>query len=152
MAIISDVAAENLIPKLVRCNNLKYKEDVMRKRAALVVITGLTGLLALGPVQFASATDEVKKEETGKQIAFNNKKGNCLACHAMPTVPDAEAPGNIAPPLIGMKARFPDKAKLREVIWDQMKFNPRTAMPPFGKHKILTEEEIDKVTDFIYTL
>jgi hypothetical protein len=25
-------------------------------------------------------------------------------------------------------------------------------MMPFGQHKILTEEQIDKVTDFIYTL
>jgi len=124
----------------------------MRQRVALIVITGLTGLLALSPVRFAAAADEVKKEVTGKQIAFDNRKGNCLACHAMPTIKDAESPGNIAPPLIGMKARFPDKAKLREVIWDEMKFNPRTSMPPFGKHKILTEEEIDKVTDFIHTL
>ena len=48
------------------------------------------------------------KEETGKEIAFNNKKGNCLACHGMPTVPDAQSTGLYGPPLIAMSARYPD--------------------------------------------
>lgn len=92
------------------------------------------------------------KEETGKDIAFNNKKGNCLACHAMPTVPDAVSAGMYGPPLIAMKARFPDKAKLRAQIWDATATNPFSSMIPFGKHKVLTEQEIDKVTDFVYGL
>lgn len=121
----------------------------MRKRASLMVAVGLAGLVTAGLVPFAAGAAE---EETGKQIAYNNRKGNCLACHAMPTVPDAESPGNIAPPLMGMKARYPDKAKLREFIWDATKSNPQTSMPPFGKHKILTEQEIDKLVDFIYSL
>lgn len=93
-----------------------------------------------------------KKEETGKDIAFNNRKGNCLACHGMPTVPDAVATGLYGPPLIAMSARFPDKAKLRAQIWDATAFNPSSTMIPFGKHGVLTEAEIDKVTDFIYGL
>ncbi|MEO8626840.1 MAG: hypothetical protein ABI612_01890 [Betaproteobacteria bacterium] len=28
--------------------------------------------------------------------------------------------------------------------------NPNTVMPPFGKHQVLTEEEIDLIVDFIY--
>ena len=32
----------------------------------------------------------------------------------------------------------------------QMARNPQTVMPPFGKHKILTEEEIDLIIDYIY--
>lgn len=121
-----------------------------RKQTSLVLAAGLAGLLTIGTVQLAAAADGAKKEMTGKEIAFDRSKGNCLACHAMPNVPDAEAPGNMGPPLVDMKARFPDKAKLRARIWDEMKFNPNTSMPPFGLHKILTEKEIDKVTDFIY--
>jgi sulfur-oxidizing protein SoxX len=94
----------------------------------------------------------VKKEVTGKDIAFDRRKGNCLACHGMPTVPDAESTGLYGPPLIAMSARFPDKAKLRAQIWDATAFNPSSTMIPFGKHKVLTEEEIDKVVDFIYGL
>jgi sulfur-oxidizing protein SoxX len=51
-----------------------------------------------------------------------------------------------------MAARFPDKAKLRAQIWDATVANPQTSMIPFGKHKVLTEQEIDKVTDYIYSL
>ena len=121
----------------------------MRKRTPIALGTALLSALLLNASVFAA---DAKKEETGKDISFNRSKGNCLACHAMPTVPDAEQPGNSGPPLIAMKDRFPDKKVLRDKIWDAMKTNPDTFMPPMGKHKILTEEEIDKVVDFIYGL
>jgi len=99
-----------------------------------------------------TASAAPKKEETGKDIAFNRTKGNCLACHGMPTQPDAESTGTYGPPLIAMSARFPDKAKLRAQIWDATAMNPNSSMIPFGKHGVLTEAEIDKVTDFVYGL
>ena len=108
-------------------------------------------LLAALLVNAAIAAEPVK-EETGKELAYNNSKGNCLACHAMPTMPDAEQPGNSGPPLIAMTARFPDKKVLRAKVWDATATNPDTIMPPFGKHKVLTEEQIDKVVEFIYGL
>jgi len=114
------------------------------------VKTGIA-LLAVLFVNAAIAAAPAK-EETGKEIAYNNKLGNCLACHAMPTMPDAAQPGNSGPPLVAMSARFPDKSKLRAQIEDPMVRNPQTFMPPFGKHKILTEEQIDKVVDFVYGL
>jgi len=58
----------------------------------------------------------------------------------------------MAPPLIAMSARYPDKAKLRAQIWDATAVNPASSMIPFGKHGVLTEQEIDKVTDFVYGL
>jgi L-cysteine S-thiosulfotransferase len=124
----------------------------MRKRASPLLPALVSGLLAAALGNGAFAAEPVKKEETAKDLAYTTAKGNCLACHAMPTQPDAEAPGNIGPPLIAMSARYPDKAKLRAQIWDATVANPQTSMPPFGKHKILTEQEIDKVTDFIYGL
>jgi len=51
-----------------------------------------------------------------------------------------------------MQARFPDKQKLRDQIYDATKANPNTIMPPFGKYKIISGEELDKVVEFIYTL
>lgn len=119
----------------------------MRTRAPRVLAA-----LVLASVSAAVFAADAPKEETGKSLAFNRSLGNCLACHAMPGVPDAEMPGTIAPPLIAMKARFPNRADLRAQIWDATVRNPQTSMPPFGKHKILTEEEIDKVTDFIHGL
>ncbi len=87
--------------------------------------------------------------EQGKQVAFDRKKGNCLACHM---IAGGSLPGNIGPPLIAMKARFPKKADLRAQLWDPTVKNPHSIMPPFGKHRILTEKEIDLVTEFIHSL
>lgn len=88
--------------------------------------------------------------ESGQSVAFDRKKGNCLACHAIPNDPDAHTPGDIGPPLVGMKSRYPNRGKLRAQIWDATANNPNTSMPPFGKNKILTEQEVDLVTDYIY--
>ncbi len=85
----------------------------------------------------------------GKSIAFDRSKGNCLACHI---IAGGESPGNIGPELKDMKQRYPDKGLLRKRIWDETSFIPSSVMPPFGKHKILTEIEIDQVVEFIYTL
>ncbi len=85
----------------------------------------------------------------GKQLAFDRSKGNCLACHA---IDGGESPGNIGPELSNMKHRYPNKNLLRKRIWDETQFNPITVMPPFGKHHILTENEIDQVVDFIHSL
>ena len=85
----------------------------------------------------------------GKKVAFDRKKGNCLACHMMA---GGSLPGNIGPPLVAMKARYPDKADLRAQIWDATVANPNTIMPPFGKHEILSEKEVDLITEFVYTL
>ena len=98
--------------------------------------------------QLASAADDSAIAE-GKKIAFDRVKGNCLACHM---IEGGELPGNIGPPLVAMKARFPDKAKLRAQIWDSTRSNANSIMPPFGRHEILTEGEIDKVVEFIHSL
>ena len=119
----------------------------MRKLHQLITACALGAITLTGSALAADAN-----EMTGKQLAFTNTKGNCLACHAMPTVPDAVSAGLIGPPLIAMSARYPDKAKLRAQIWDATVANPSTSMIPFGKHGVLTEAEIDKVTDFVYGL
>jgi sulfur-oxidizing protein SoxX len=123
----------------------------MRKTAmnfftATLSLTALLGSL----VSFqATAADGESVIEKGKAVSFDRVKGNCLACHAMD---DGTLPGNIGPPLIAMKARFPDKAKLRAQIWDATVANPNTIMIPFGRNGVLTEEEIDQVVEYVYTL
>ncbi len=85
----------------------------------------------------------------GKKVAFDRKKGNCLGCHM---IAGGQLPGNIGPPLIAMKARFPNKADLLAQIWYPTEKNPNSIMPPFGKHRILTEKEVDLITEFIHSL
>lgn len=85
----------------------------------------------------------------GKEISFDRKKGNCLACHV---IDDGELPGYLGPPLMMMQARYPDRQKLKDQIADATVRNPATSMPPYGKHKMLTEDELEKVVDYIHSL
>jgi sulfur-oxidizing protein SoxX len=116
--------------------------NITRKLMTAVLLSWVT---MLAGVSVASADDIAM----GKKVAFDRKKGNCLACHM---IADGSLPGNIGPPLASMKARFPDKADLRAQIWDSTVANPNTIMPPFGKNQILSEKEVDLVTEFIYSL
>jgi sulfur-oxidizing protein SoxX len=123
----------------------------MRKPAKLITAASAVAVLlgssmTLMPVHNANAADMV---EMGKKIAENRKKGNCFTCHSYE---GANLPGNIGPPLVAMKARFPNKEALREQIADPTKKNPASMMPPFGKHHILTQKELDAVTDWVWTL
>lgn len=95
-------------------------------------------------------------ETKGWCTAINRRKGNCLACHMVTTKkawPAALPPGgNIGPPLVSMPQRFPDKAKLRAQVWDATAINPHSMMPPFGRHNLLTEGEIDAIVAWLYTI
>lgn len=84
----------------------------------------------------------------GGCIVLDRRKGNCMGCHEIA----GTSSGNIATKMENMKQRWPDKAKLREQISDASKTNPDTVMPPFGRHNILTPDEIDKVVEFVLTL
>ena len=86
--------------------------------------------------------------EAGKALTLDRKKGNCVSCH---WIVGAESPGNIGPALVAMKARYP-KAELRRRIWDITQSAPEAAMPVFGRYQVLSEDEIDKITEYIYTL
>ena len=112
-------------------------------------LTALLGAMALTSLPATAADGASSVIEKGKAAAYDRKKGNCLACHAMD---DGTLPGNIGPPLIAMKARFPDKAKLRAQIWDATVVNPNTIMIPFGRNRVLSEEEIDQIVEYVYTL
>jgi sulfur-oxidizing protein SoxX len=120
--------------------------------AATGALALIMGSLAMA-TQTVSAAEEMKAEKTpveqGKEIAFNKKKGNCLACHK---IEGGSLPGNIGPALVNMQARYPDKQKLRDQIFDATKANPNTIMPPFGKHKIISDDELNKVVEYIHTL
>ena len=94
-------------------------------------------------------------ETQGWCAAINRRKGNCLACHTIVTAkwPSALPPGGtVAPPLVSMQKRYPDKSKLRAQIWNALAENPQSVMPPFGKHKIVSEEDIDKIVEFLLTI
>jgi len=112
-------------------------------------LAAVLGALLLTSLPASAADGASTVIEKGKAVSFDRKKGNCLACHA---TGDGTLPGNIGPPLVAMKARFPDKAKLRAQIWDATVANPNSIMIPFGRNRVLSEEEIDQIVEYIYTL
>lgn len=119
----------------------------MRKRqlasvAACGIVLGAALLLG------GAASAQSPSVASGEKLAFDRSKGNCLTCHV---ISGGDAPGNVGPPLTGMKARFPDHKQLAAIIYDETKRNPQTVMPPFGRNLILSDQEINDVIDFLYT-
>ncbi|MFK5894742.1 MAG: sulfur oxidation c-type cytochrome SoxX [Pseudomonadota bacterium] len=133
---------------LLESNNSKSVSSAYVPGVLLAAMLA-TGLMISTPVISAGFDHQATPVERGQEVAFTRKLGNCLACHV---IPGGVSGGNIAPPLMAMKKRFPDKAKLRAQIWDPRMSNPDTSMLPFGAHKILTEIQIDDVVEYLYTL
>ncbi len=123
----------------------------MRQTARNFIISACSLAVLVGAFMLTAAPSAIAASavEKGKAVAFDRKKGNCLACHAMD---DGTLPGNIGPPLISMKLRFPDRAKLKAQIWDATVNNPNSIMIPFGRNGVLSGAEIDQIVDYLYTL
>jgi sulfur-oxidizing protein SoxX len=85
----------------------------------------------------------------GKAVVEDRGKGNCLACHM---IVGGESPGAIGPALIAMQTRYPSKEALARQIWDATVKAPEAAMPPFGKHEILSNKEFVDVVEYVWTL
>ena len=126
--------------------------------AALAMSLGVTPqVLAGGEMpskKVCKAVDASKDPVTaGGCVATDRKKGNCHSCHVFKGVEKTRLQaGNYGPPLVAMKARFPDKAKLREQVANATAANPKSAMPPFGRHKIISGKDIDLIVEWLLTL
>ena len=99
----------------------------------------------------------------GRKLAINRKKGNCLACHALP-IPEQSFHGQIGPPLMGIGARY-EVAQLRLRVVDPKVINPNSIMPAFFKNSgfvrpikkfkgksVLSAQEIEDVIAYLSTL
>ena len=84
----------------------------------------------------------------GQKIAFDRGKGNCLTCH---DIKGGDLPGTIGPQLKDLKTKY-NRDELIAIVTDETKRNPQTVMPPFGRNRILTEQEINAIVDFLQTL
>ena len=83
----------------------------------------LSLVASLGFANLGFAAEATAEKADGKTLAFDRAKGNCLACHAIPSDPKAESPGNIGPPLTHMKARY-SRDILRGRISDEQQSTP----------------------------
>ena len=108
---------------------------------ALALLIGAT--IGAGPAGAQAGVSE------GRKLAFDRGKGNCLSCH---DIEGGDFPGTIGPPLRDIKSKYPDRSDLVAILSDESKRNPLTVMPPFGRNRILSSEEINAIVDFLQTL
>jgi sulfur-oxidizing protein SoxX len=125
----------------------KYHDLIGRSGRMFVTTMALAALLVC--MSQTAAGSSVDRVAQGKKLAMERGKGNCLACHM---IEDGELPGNVGPPLLAMKVRFPSRDLLTQQICDATMRNPNSRMPPFCRHGILTEDEVAMIVDYLYTL
>ncbi len=99
-----------------------------------------------------TSLEQQKRVDLGRILAISSQKGNCIACHSIPNDKEVITLANIGPPLVAVKQRFPSRKALVNQIWDPTLLNPNSVMPPFGKHKILSEADIQLIVDYLYSL
>ena len=112
-------------------------------------IPALALALLVGAVVSAGSASAQSAAAEGQKLAFDRGKGNCLTCHE---IKGGDLPGTIGPALKDIKSKYPDRNDLIAIVADETKRNPQTVMPPFGRNRILTEQEINAVVDFLQTL
>jgi sulfur-oxidizing protein SoxX len=110
--------------------------------ASLLALALLVGVTA------SSARAQTGAAE-GQKLVFDRGKGNCLGCH---DIKGGDLAGTIGPPLQGIGAKYPNRSDLVTILTDESRRNPQTLMPPFGRNRILTEQEINAIVDFLQTL
>ena len=133
--------------------NPTFSEPVRPKprRSERALVTRLIPALALTLLLsgLSVSAGRAQSAAEGQTIAFDRSKGNCLTCHV---IKGGDLPGTIGPELKDIKSKYPDRADLVAILNDETKRNPQTVMPPFGRNRILTEQEINAVVDFLQTL
>ena len=129
-------------------NSTSSKQGLLKSPLSTRLIPALALAILIGGMNVSAAHAQSAAAE-GQKIAFDRGKGNCLTCHV---IKGGDLPGTIGPELKDIKSKYPDRADLVAILNDETKRNPQTVMPPFGRNRILNEDEINAVVDFLQTL
>lgn len=89
---------------------------------------------------------------SGLELFTSPAKGYCIACHQVPQGAGPATRSDLGPRLEGTRMRELGRARLHALLADPMAANPDTVMPPFGRHRILSAAEIDRVVDYLDAL
>ncbi len=114
-----------------------------------VKLPAFTLALMIGAFASIDAAQAQSAADEGRKLAFDRSKGNCLTCHV---IKGGDLPGTIGPELVDIKGKYPKREDLVAILNDETLRNPLTVMPPFGRNRILTEQEISANVDFLQTL
>ena len=126
--------------------------------------TGLAPYIIVDEVSVPKSLTGVSGDaKIGRKLAINRKKGNCLACHAMP-IPEQQFHGETAPSLYGVGNRL-NEGELRMQLVNSKVTNEDTMMPAyyrtFGYNQplkkfigktILSAQEVEDVIAYLKTL
>ncbi|HZZ93133.1 MAG TPA: c-type cytochrome [Usitatibacter sp.] len=107
-------------------------------------------IVAAAGVAFAPAV--LAQKDQGLELFIRPDKGYCIACHQVPVQAGPATRSNVGPALAGPRMRELGSAALHELLRDPTRANPDTIMPPFGKHLLLDEREIDRLTEYLLAL
>ncbi|TGD42447.1 sulfur oxidation c-type cytochrome SoxX [Pseudotabrizicola sediminis] len=145
--------------------------------AALCLTTPVLGETAPTAVAYvdgaieASLTGGPGDVAAGKKVMTTASLGNCVACHQIGTIPEADFQGDIAPPLDGVADRY-SEAQLRGLVANAKMTFEGSFMPAFYKTEgfirpgaaysgkaptealppILTAQQVEDVVAYLMTM
>lgn len=145
--------------------------------AALCLTTPVLGETSPTAVAYAdgaidaSLTGGPGDAATGKTVMTTASLGNCVACHQIGTIPEADFQGDIAPPLDGVADRY-SEAQLRGLVANAKMTFEGSFMPAFYKTEgfirpgaaysgkaptealppILTAQQVEDVVAYLMTM
>lgn len=119
----------------------------------------------------ASLTGGAGDAAAGKTVITTAALGNCVACHQIGTIPEADFQGDIAPPLDGVADRY-SEAQLRGLVANAKMTFEGSFMPAFYKTEgftrpgaaysgkaptealppILTAQQVEDVVAYLVTM
>lgn len=88
----------------------------------------------------------------GRALFIDPGKGNCIACHQVPAGAGPAVRADVGPRLDAARLKGWDRARLRDLLRDPTRANPDTVMPPYGRHRLLDDREIERLIDFLHAL
>lgn len=97
----------------------------------------------------AAASGQVPE---GRQLFTRADKGNCIACHQVPPGMGPAVRADVGPRLDAARLKGWDRARLRAMLEDPQRANPDTVMPPYGRHRLLDDREIERLIDYLHAL
>lgn len=109
---------------------------------------------ALVPAMLAAAIamPACAQEVAAVDLFYRADKGHCAACHQVPEGSGPATRNDLGPALTGARMRALGKPALAGLIGDPTRSNPTTVMPPYGRHRILDEREIDRLVEYLHAL
>lgn len=121
--------------------------EMPRQASRRPLLLLLLGACLCHPLR-AQTAEEV---EAGRSLFRDPNKGNCVACHGVAGEAAAYA-ATVGPVLAGIKEKFPERPVLLAAIGEQEAQNTDTVMPPYRRHRLLSETEIDLIARYLETL